>query len=47
MSNFPSQEDLVDVGNKANLDALATGTRCNLHTPYAIEVQEYASFPVS
>ncbi len=27
--------------NKANLDALAIGTRCNLHAPYAIKAAKY------
>ncbi|GAH83779.1 unnamed protein product, partial [marine sediment metagenome] len=41
------QKDVVFYGNlkemvsKAKLDALAIGTRCNLHTPYAIEAAKY------
>ena len=32
---------LKEMISKANLDALAIGTRCNLHTPYAIEAAKY------
>jgi len=41
------QKDVVFYANMkemirgANLDALAIGTRCNLHAPYAIEAAEY------
>ena len=34
-------KDLKQLINQANPDALAIGTRCNLHTPYAIEAAEY------
>ena len=34
-------KDLKSMIRKANLDALAIGTRCNLHAPYAIEAAEY------
>jgi len=32
---------LDDMVRKAKLDALVIGTRCNLHTPYAIEASRY------
>lgn len=32
---------LPEMVRKAKLDALAIGTRCNLHTPYAIEAARY------
>jgi predicted dehydrogenase len=35
---FPSLEKLV---LKAKPDALAIGTRCNLHAPYAVEAEKY------
>ncbi len=35
---YPTLEEMV---KKANLDALLIGTRCNLHTPYAIEAAKY------
>ena len=34
-------ENLDMMVKKAKLDALAIGTRCNLHTPYAIEASKY------
>jgi len=34
-------EDIKEMVSKAKLDALAIGTRCNLHTPYAIEAAKY------
>ena len=34
-------EGLKEMVNKVKLDALAIGTRCNLHTPYAIEAAKY------
>lgn len=34
-------EDLKEMVSKAKLDALAIGTRCNLHAPYAIEAAKY------
>ncbi len=33
--------NLKEMMRKANLDALAVGTRCNLHAPYGIEAAEY------
>lgn len=33
--------NLDEMVRKANLDALAIGTRCNLHTPYAIQAAKY------
>ncbi len=33
--------NLDEMAQKANPDALAIGTRCNLHTPYAIEASKY------
>jgi len=35
---YPTVDEMV---RKGNLDALAIGTRCNLHTPYAIEAARY------
>jgi len=35
---YDSLEDMVQ---KANLDALMIGTRCNLHAPYAIQAAKY------
>ncbi|MBT3381058.1 MAG: Gfo/Idh/MocA family oxidoreductase [Lentisphaerae bacterium] len=35
---YPSLDEMV---RRGNLDALAIGTRCNLHTPYAIEAAAY------
>ena len=32
---------LAELVRKAKLDALAIGTRCNLHTPYAIKAAQY------
>lgn len=37
--------DLGSLVRGGNLDALAIGTRCNLHTPYAIQAAEY-DFPL-
>lgn len=34
-------EDIKEMISKAKLDALAIGTRCNLHAPYAIEAAKY------
>ena len=34
-------QSLDDMVSKARPDALAIGTRCNLHTPYAIEASKY------
>ncbi len=34
-------KDLDTMVRQANLDALAIGTRCNLHTPYAIKAAKY------
>ena len=34
-------KSLKEMVSKAKLDALAIGTRCNLHTPYAIEASRY------
>ncbi len=34
-------ENLKEMVSKAKLDALAIGTRCNLHAPYAIEAAKY------
>ena len=34
-------EDLKEMLSKAKLNALAIGTRCNLHAPYAIEAAKY------
>jgi predicted dehydrogenase len=34
-------ENLGDMVSTANLDALAIGTQCNLHTPYAIQAAQY------
>ncbi len=34
-------DDFDEMMKKANLDALAIGTRCNLHTPYAIKAAKY------
>lgn len=34
-------EDIKEMVSKAKLDALAIGTRCNLHAPYAIEAAKY------
>lgn len=34
-------KNLKEMVCKAKLDALAIGTRCNLHTPYAIEAAKY------
>ena len=34
-------ESMTDMIKHAKLDALAVGTRCNLHTPYAVEASRY------
>ena len=34
-------KDLKAMVDKAKLDALAIGTRCNLHAPYAVEAAQY------
>lgn len=34
-------KSLPEMAKKAKLDALAIGTRCNLHAPYAIEAAKY------
>jgi predicted dehydrogenase len=34
-------KDLKEMMHKGRLDALAIGTRCNLHAPYAIEASKY------
>ena len=34
-------DDVASMMSKAKLDAVAVGTRCNLHTPYSIELAKY------
>ncbi len=34
-------EDIKEMVSKSKLDALAIGTRCNLHAPYSIETAKY------
>jgi len=34
-------KDVKDMARQAKLDALAIGTRCHLHSPYAVQVSKY------